>query len=70
MVERAVATAGHSVTYSLLGYTCMAVHDYDQAGQAFSKAVQLKDRYTLAKENRTMCDALKLYKIMQTLSGD
>ena len=55
-----VDTSDHACAYSLLGYTYLAVHDYNQAMQAFSKAVQLKRDYSLAEENRTLCEALKL----------
>ena len=49
----------HARANSLLGYSYMAVHDYTKAGQAFGKAAQLADGYTLAEENRASCDVFR-----------
>ena len=48
----------HAQAYSLLGYTYLAVCGYSQARQAFKRATQLQHGYTLAEENRDMCDDL------------
>ena len=44
----------------------MAVHDYSKAGQAFGKAAQLADDYTLAEINHVSCDELNCLKIARS----
>ncbi|KAK2176273.1 hypothetical protein NP493_673g01028 [Ridgeia piscesae] len=50
----------HASAYSLLGYTYMMMQNYTEAMQAFGRAVQLDSDYTLAQENRGLCEALQL----------
>ena len=60
LVEGATDSTLHARAFSLLGYSYLAVQDYSKAGQAFGKAAQLADGYTLAEENRASCDVLRL----------
>ena len=46
--------------YSLLGYTYMMMQNYTEAMKAFGRAVELESDYTLAEENRVLCEALQL----------
>ena len=51
--------------YSLLGYSCTEALDY-KSEQAFGKAAQPADDYTLAEENRTSCNVFRRYTLARS----
>lgn len=49
-----------AINFSALGYALMKLEDFTQAEESFAEALRLNPNYDLARQNKELCEAMKL----------